>query len=110
MKPLIYLNDAATTEIYTLALHDALPISAVKEHDRRPRPAHVVRAPLRRASFDRLWRRPRRRDRKSTRLNSSHANISYAVFCLTKKNTTKLPSLHSPVFRVPIESKNKRPH
>src|SRR3712207_8696978 len=40
--------------------------------------------------------RPSRPDRKSTRLNSSHANISYAVFCLKKKNTTHLASLHPP--------------
>src|SRR6476646_11581766 len=68
-----FFNDTATTEIYTLSLHDALPIS-------------------RRASAPRAGRRPSRahrrgppRDRKSTRLNSSHTVISYAVFCLKKK-------------------------
>src|SRR5476651_2796567 len=66
-----FFNDTATTEIYTLSLHDALPISlgcAVC----RLQPLHLPRC-------------HRLRDRKSTRLNSSHANISYAVFCLKKK-------------------------
>src|SRR5580692_12281697 len=66
-----FFNDTATTEIYTLSLHDALPISC-----RRP-PSR----PGGRAS----GRRPCRADRKSTRLNSSHSQISYAVFCLKKK-------------------------
>src|SRR6476620_12095451 len=65
-----FFNDTATTEIYTLSLHDALPIF---------RPARGP--PTRRG-----WSCPRQaEDRKSTRLNSSHANISYAVFCLKKK-------------------------
>src|SRR5258707_7103844 len=78
-----FFNDTATTEIYTLSLHDALPISSMS------RPYGPLRiASLRpcRKSDARLWtvvERPR--DRKSTRLNSSHANISYAVFCLKKK-------------------------
>src|SRR6476620_12326459 len=68
-----FFNDTATTEIYTLSLHDALPISAGLGPG-HPQPAHAA---------------PRhRRDRKSTRLNSSHANISYAVFCLKKKKKT----------------------
>src|SRR5436189_4399945 len=68
--------DTATTEIYTLSLHDALPIS------RRRRPsASRCGKPLPSAS-----RPSPPRDRKSTRLNSSHRCISYAVFCL-KKNT-----------------------
>src|SRR3712207_9580909 len=78
----ILFNDTATTEIYTLSLHDALPISerAVERadaHEHRPVLDDRVHAEV----------RPRavRRDRKSTRLNSSHANISYAVFCLKKK-------------------------
>src|SRR3712207_7726296 len=88
-----FFNDTATTEIYTLSLHDALPISGTPE-----------------AMLDRLALNPNRidgiaaglrqvaglpdpigevlRDRKSTRLNSSHANISYAVFCLKKKKIT----------------------
>src|SRR3712207_7604391 len=89
-----FFNDTATTEIYTLSLHDALPICVRDRLERHPverrdpvrgdrravlrgRVAHVrVEIPARVAL---------RRDRKSTRLNSSHANISYAVFCLKKK-------------------------
>src|SRR5471030_3440883 len=66
-----FFNDTATTEIYTLSLHDALPIFATAML-RRCRRRH------------RSWRECRR-DRKSTRLNSSHLGISYAVFCLKKK-------------------------
>src|SRR5436190_17196347 len=69
-----FFNDTATTEIYTLSLHDALPISSA----RRSRPGSGSRA--RRPSCCRT-----RRDRKSIRLNSSHTVISYAVFCLKKK-------------------------
>src|SRR3712207_7408507 len=86
-----FFNDTATTEIYTLSLHDALPICG----RRRPDPLR----PGRRGPADRCaaggelvglgLRDHRRRDRKSTRLNSSHANISYAVFCLKKKKTEK---------------------
>src|SRR2546426_9938898 len=84
-----FFNDTATTEIYTLSLHDALPISA--PGGRRLRVPHlaghgrshqVARGP------DLAAVRPgppRSRDRKSTRLNSSHLVISYAVFCLKKK-------------------------
>src|SRR5256885_8072482 len=83
-----FFNDTATTEIYTLSLHDALPISPV-----RWRPAGwdsaacAVRATGSPGNYP--WpatrRRGRRGDRKSTRLNSSHLVISYAVFCLKKK-------------------------
>src|SRR6266542_6483770 len=69
-----FFNNTATTEIYTLSLHDALPIyqhpvgwflrDVLRHHD------------------------PARVDRKSTRLNSSHGSTSYAVFCLQKKKTT----------------------
>src|SRR5258707_4946999 len=92
-----FFNDTATTEIYTLSLHDALPISARWRRERRPRfrrlakPAARPRAGRRQELYPGC--RPaalRQRfgaglDRKSTRLNSSHANISYAVFCLKKK-------------------------
>src|SRR3712207_8193980 len=88
----IFFNDTATTEIYTLSLHDALPIC----------PTRQVQPPQREASgrhgsMQRGGQRPERgvedaerrpEDRKSTRLNSSHANISYAVFCLKKKKRT----------------------
>src|SRR5690349_24435194 len=83
-----FFNDTATTEIYTLSLHDALPISGR---------IHRHRAPL---DVDDLWsdhdaalvgrgRRQEIEDRKSTRLNSSHVEISYAVFCLKKKKKQK---------------------
>src|SRR2546430_5794705 len=84
-----FFNDTATTEIYTLSLHDALPIC-----DPPGASAHVA---TRRPDGHRISdeqevpdRRDAREDRKSTRLNSSHSQISYAVFCLKKKN------LHDP--------------
>src|SRR5438876_7679810 len=78
-KNFLFLNDRSTTEIYTLSLHDALPIyphghaSVVNGYSY----VHVSVRVLARI-------RPRE-DRKSTRLNSSHPSISYAVFCLKKK-------------------------
>src|SRR2546422_6702145 len=79
-----FFNDTATTEIYTLSLHDALPISA-SERSRRHRSGHRpgVGAGRRLPVGTALPRD--RTDRKSTRLNSSHGYISYAVFCLKKK-------------------------
>src|SRR2546430_7822734 len=90
-----FFNDTATTEIYTLSLHDALPISlpggrwnasllllcgerarALPRHARPDRTDSLVRVCT--------------LDRKSTRLNSSHSQISYAVFCLKKKNILKI--------------------
>src|SRR6266511_5782144 len=70
-----FFNDTATTEIYTLSLHDALPIS-------------LTRNPCQHADDD-LEPGGGAVDRKSTRLNSSHVKISYAVFCLTKKTKHK---------------------
>src|SRR2546428_1216976 len=81
-----FFNDTATTEIYTLSLHDALPISR-RRLPPSPAPS-APRARLRRTPSARAARgatRRRRSDRKSTRLNSSHDQISYAVFCLKKK-------------------------
>src|SRR3712207_8836814 len=85
-----FFNDTATTEIYTLSLHDALPICRTS-HRLHDVPAHRVArdVPLA-AAGDRLHGAAvplsaETQDRKSTRLNSSHANISYAVFCLKKK-------------------------
>src|SRR2546430_7958053 len=76
-----FFNDTATTEIYTLSLHDALPIYIMKAD-----PLDLgsgVGDEQRASGFE---------DRKSTRLNSSHSQISYAVFCLKKK---KKPNTHS---------------
>src|SRR5690606_41849979 len=92
--PLLSLNDPATTEIYTLSLHDALPIYLWKRTaERSPSTASRGRAaPLRSLCrdspfLDNFLRTSRKdpEDRKSTRLNSSHVKISYAVFCLKKK-------------------------
>src|SRR5436305_14586134 len=81
----VFFNDADTTEIYTLSLHDALPISfhAVRV-SQRERARIEVRA---RQALVEVHRGAGRLggDRKSTRLNSSHVRISYAVFCLKKK-------------------------
>src|SRR2546429_1786418 len=77
-----FFNDTATTEIYTLSLHDALPIcSATGPAPGLPRSSRCAA------------RRRFARDRKSTRLNSSHGYISYAVFCLKKKNPRLLIAL-----------------
>src|SRR2546430_11199289 len=74
---MFFFNETATTEIYTLSLHDALPISV--------RPNRRPSAALSRAGTRVSNRRfPSSRDRQSTRLNSSHSQISYAVFCLKK--------------------------
>src|SRR3712207_8045306 len=88
-----FFNDTATTEIYTLSLHDALPIFCRgsgrplgRFSRRRWRLWRSHRWPSGCSRFG-GWRR-RRGDRKSTRLDSSHANISYAVFCFKKKNTS----------------------
>src|SRR5258708_23067082 len=80
-SPFFFFNDTATTEIYTLSLHDALPIFIERI---QPQIASCEREKYDidgyRASFELAGR-----DRKSTRLNSSHQIISYAVFCLKKK-------------------------
>src|SRR2546430_11883528 len=82
-----FFNDTATTEIYTLSLHDALPIS-LATHSKvlgfwfRALPGCAVSA---RSGIPRSFL-----DRKSTRLNSSHSQISYAVFCLKKKKQKSL--------------------
>src|SRR5699024_12522469 len=75
---LFFFNHAATTEIYTLSLHDALPIyqHPATKSDRKEGECFCV-------SWRFGWTE---RDRKSTRLNSSHVSISYAVFCLKKKS------------------------
>src|SRR3712207_6941266 len=97
---MFFFNNTATTEIYTLSLHDALPIC----QQRRPRVQGAAAAPAPlddqhgcRGHRHRLVGEPAgHQDRKSTRLNSSHANISYAVFCLKKKTKTPATSSHDP--------------
>src|SRR6266576_1963682 len=75
---IFFFNDPPTTEIYTLSLHDALPISQAT--------IDQVTQSLRAAAVSEDGRQLL--DRKSTRLNSSHVEISYAVFCLKKKKIT----------------------
>src|SRR5690348_18513771 len=82
-----FFNDTATTEIYTLSLHDALPIYQwcadgqdvlYESRQRRPKGRRDAHPGVHHGGLLAL-------DRKSTRLNSSHPSISYAVFCLKKK-------------------------
>src|SRR3712207_7286102 len=101
-----FFNDTATTEIYTLSLHDALPIFCdraqlicfLESHDAGKRDhkiefdcslgqIHAAAEAMKHSSS---------LDRKSTRLNSSHANISYAVFCLKKKKNNNM------TFNIPV--------
>src|SRR6202165_4856617 len=88
---IFFFNDTATTEIYTLSLHDALPIY-----------------PTSRRRHTRLLG-----DRKSTRLNSSHPTISYAVFCLERKRdrkSTRLNSSHPTTSHPTTSSRLRVPH
>src|SRR5688572_31664879 len=87
-----FFNDPATTEIYTLSLHDALPISFVHDEHAAAALAHAANEVAHEG------------DRKSTRLNSSHSQISYAVFCLKKKKSCKYNSTH----KTNTKKKNKR--
>src|SRR3712207_299912 len=98
-----FFNDTATTEIYTLSLHDALPIwsdATVRELqaafsiDSGVARRLLAEAPVvvKRCATPEL---ADALDRKSTRLNSSHANISYAVFCLKKKKDKNNNSIHT---------------
>src|SRR5688572_32104457 len=82
-----FFNDTATTEIYTLSLHDALPIlfTLANAVMFKPLPFKDGERLVVVASANSSQSIPRI-DRKSTRLNSSHSQISYAVFCLKKKN------------------------
>src|SRR3712207_6954247 len=97
-----FFNDTATTEIYTLSLHDALPISL----ERIDGPTLICLARQALPYLGELDINTRREgalrggcilDRKSTRLNSSHANISYAVFCLKKKKKQVSYVIHKAV-------------
>src|SRR2546430_4333420 len=97
-----FFNDTATTEIYTLSLHDALPISieAVQALGRHAHEVHL-------GALGRGGEIPRARvvaglveDRKSTRLNSSHSQISYAVFCLKKKKKKKTTTTSIFIHRI----------
>src|SRR5688572_32763968 len=99
-----FFNDTAPTEIYTLSLHDALPICrpgvlAARTRALCPQPQAALAAP----------KRGRGRDRKSTRLNSSHSQISYAVFCLKKKNNIQAYdkiNRQPPLYTLPVYFKS----
>src|SRR5947209_13161989 len=84
-----FFNDTATTEIYTLSLHDALPLSgdAACSEDFCLTAKRVVQLEA--------FAAREQGDRKSTRLNDSHANISYAVFCLKKKKKKKIKQINN---------------
>src|SRR5438094_4764863 len=109
MSPSVYFNHTVTTVIYTLSLHDALPIC--EDGGERQVPLHCTRRTRDDEHLLHLHRRGVRaagrilvvgqpvavviRDRKSTRLNSSHRTISYAVFCLKKKTTKVQQNIHT---------------
>src|SRR5260221_5129197 len=78
LRPLFFFNDPATTEIYTLSLHAALPICNAQAAGQQGQPLAAQ------PQAQRRQQRHQQPDRKSTRLNSSHTVISYAVFCLKK--------------------------
>src|SRR3712207_7492177 len=99
---MFFFNDTATTEIYTLSLHDALPIyraaalrGSLSMHQQGMQPTDGDVMQKRLAAIAARLDEMRAEDRKSTRLNSSHANISYAVFCLKKKMNISVATLLS---------------
>src|SRR5690348_17870953 len=93
-----FFNDTATTEIYTLSLYDALPISG-----------KVRKSPSRLGRWLGSFFLPatkncqRQKDRKSTRLNSSHPSISYAVFCLKKKSKERVIDVMHDIHRIRVQ-------
>src|SRR3712207_7387714 len=102
---LFFFNDTATTEIYTLSLHDALPICVRPGHRRQGISHDLLKGAVKLArdqgapaveGYPVDNKAKKVEDRKSTRLNSSHANISYAVFCLKKKTNTHHRTIYPP--------------
>src|SRR2546429_6538153 len=90
LKYFFFFNDTATTEIYTLSLHDALPISPVCLLG-----SSTGRPVARSTDFAQVTGA---KDRKSTRLNSSHGYISYAVFCLKKKQKQDISDVRNSAY------------
>src|SRR5690554_7774964 len=101
MLSFFFFNDTATTEIYTLSLHDALPIfgfgktevairAAFKAVDNGKQVAVLVPTTILAFQHYKTFSERLSEDRKSTRLNSSHVRISYAVFCLKKKKKNSI--------------------
>src|SRR5947209_16563930 len=106
----LFFTGTPTTESYTFSLHDALPISAADAGLRVQLGTYLLESGKTSEAIALLGEAARNDDvdalnalgldRKSTRLNSSHANISYAVFCLKKKRTTRLTTTqHSDKYR-----------
>src|SRR3712207_7791206 len=105
---MFFFNDTATTEIYTLSLHDALPIYLATGYGGQlvavfptaiwGSPARVTSAITRRSARPRrpTWSTGSSRDRQSTRLKSSHAPLSYAVFCLKKTKQQRVIRVDTP--------------
>src|SRR5438132_4054926 len=98
---IFFFTATATTEIYTLSLHDALPISPPRAGATRPA------APRRSPAGERHGRRG---DRKSTRLNSSHTVISYAVFCLKKKTHIIYTIRRADIRTIPLHISQNTQH
>src|SRR5438874_3247948 len=104
---IFFFNDPATTDIYTLSLHDALPIwlslfPQVKVFECMAAEPNQFQAQI---VFARLKLIRLSRDRKSTRLNSSHVEISYAVFCLKKKTKQLKPPGVMDMERVTVSTR-----
>src|SRR5439155_14623296 len=100
LRLLFFFNDTATTEIYTLSLHDALPIWPTAGQPRQSLWSHQSgQFPAQGGLDQRAGDYSHSLDRKSTRLNSSHVAISYAVFCLKKKKSQSDPHPHILEFR-----------
>src|SRR3712207_7000650 len=103
---IFFFNDTATTEIYTLSLHDALPIcdgQGVVLGQERDRDDLLHLAPAQVEGELGARHVGHDQDRKSTRLNSSHANISYAVFCLKKKKKKKTNPIAITIVQQQVE-------
>src|SRR5438874_5108498 len=109
MTSSFFFNDTATTDIYTFSLHDALPIFSRENRSTAVRDRRLCKT-LRHSDMGTLLARrvcrarsSRQTDRKSTRLNSSHVEISYAVFCLKKKKRPNQPRVDKFRVRTPVE-------
>src|SRR2546430_4438169 len=98
-----FFNDTATTEIYTLSLHDAHPISW--QCPSRPRGPSLWGGCNRKGSAAPPRAPSSGRDRKSTRLNSSHSQKSYAVFCFKKKNNTTTIAVPSTLAKAYVHTR-----
>src|SRR2546422_6752239 len=109
MHIFFFFNDTATTEIYTLSLHDALPIcsdAGPPRGRRRPR-GTASRAQQSSSVASVKMTAALCLDRKSTRLNSSHGYISYAVFCLKKKKKKHRPPVSDPYNQVDTSQRHE---